>query len=193
MRKLILFLLIVLACTLPPPVDAQGLGPMGPGPGVKGYAAGPACSSGTADVTQSDGSSTGSVTTDARGQGFVPATNGSYLYSIKIYIGASPARNVTMRWGTSTDLTSGYYGEAVVNVGAAGWYEFVFADTTHQLSTSTTYYYGFVSAGTTTTYYYNNTNAYAGGAWRSASGGGVWNMGTTGAYDMLFEIDKCAD
>lgn len=43
MRKLILFLLIILACTLPPPADAQGLGPMGPGPGCKGYAVSKYC------------------------------------------------------------------------------------------------------------------------------------------------------
>jgi hypothetical protein len=97
-----------------------------------------------------------------------------------------------MRWGTSSDLSSSYLGEVTVSVSAQGFYEFVFANTTTQLSTSTTYYFGMISAGTTTTVYRDSANPYANGVYILAPGGSGYNMSSSvGTTDMRFKIKRC--
>ena len=124
-----------------------------------------------------------------KGQSWVPVTDGSYLYSIKVYLNHAGPETVEMRWGNNIDLNT-YLGTHSEVVSGAGWYEFVFADTVNQLSTGTTYYFALKSDGTPIGFLYDSGATYAGGIFYWSSS---WNLTGTGssAYDWNFYIYIC--
>lgn len=167
-----------------------------------------ACSSGTADVSFTDGTDVSTAfTTDARGQTWVPATNGAKLYSITVYIAVdSGTATGTLRWGLNPDLrgtcstsntcteagTDCCLGEKTTSMtGGMTAYEFVFQDSVTSLSTGTTYYLGLTSSSSATMQR-KNTGGYAGGnLWYAAAGRGFEMNNQTASYDINFIIKKC--
>jgi hypothetical protein len=118
-----------------------------------------------------------------------------YLYSISIIIQQSNGNTLTMRWGPSSNLSSTYYGEVEIPTSSGDsntTREAVFADTTHQLSASTTYYWGITNGGETgagVTYRGDDTGPYAYGRYIEGS---AWNLSSAvSGLDMSFTIKLC--
>lgn len=150
------------------------------------------CDTGSLDTSFTTGTDTSVVTSDARGQSWTPSTTG-YVYSIEVELSHGSSEDAKMRWGPDADLTSTYYGESsLVSVSSQAYYEFVFQDTTNQISNGTTYYLGIISDGTQITFYRNNSGGYGDGQYYYASGSGGWNMANTlSGYDMNFKLNLC--
>jgi hypothetical protein len=163
-----------------------------------GVAAAPACAAGTvnayADTSALSGDGNSNITNDliyAIGQSFQVSSEGT-VYSILIYIGYSTGtNNVTMRLGTSTNLSDGnYLVEKTISVTSTGWKEFVF-DTHPSIAASTTYYFGVTASGTDEYWARHDTSGdYTHGI--SLYGyGTTWLINNDGGKQMLFQVKLC--
>jgi hypothetical protein len=151
------------------------------------------CSSGTVDTqnTPTDSNVQINETAAVAGQSFQVTQNGS-LYSISLSIASvSTAADVAMRVGTSTDLSSSYLDESVVNVSGTGVVEFVF-DSHPNLSTGTTYYIVFqFDSGAGDFNFHRGGDDYANGSrWWGYST--PWQTeNETSTHDIYFIVDLC--
>lgn len=150
MKTLLIWLTIMLQCL---PAYAGGVLMMG-----GGVAAVATCSSGTANVVQEsqDGSGQLNEANSTSAQSFQVTSSGT-LYSISLnFPTVTTAATVTMRIGTSNNLSTTYLDQASVAVSSTGAAEFVFPNHP-SLSTSTTYYFMFGYAGTVGDLWYSRS------------------------------------
>jgi hypothetical protein len=159
-----------------------------------GQSAAPSCATGADHAIQTASDAAIELKLAARGQGFTPTAN-IKLYSIVLNIDTNPGSEVTgtLRWGTSTDLTSGYSESINFTIPSGTTGEFEIVSPGHlDMTSGTTYYFGFAAAGNTGLLFdYDTTSAvYAGGAFKHASSG--WNMSEEiPQADMYFRIKAC--
>ena len=131
-----------------------------------------------------------------RGNTFTTPSSDTDLYSIEVYaIDVETTATLTIRVGTSTNLTSYLYEETLeITVGDENKFHEVTFSGTPTLSTSTTYYFGCSWSGTSETEdlglaittgddYASNDHIYATNSWNLTS--------STSTYDLTFKVNYC--
>jgi len=192
MKRLFLTFLCVLfayPCFAAEPIQLARMNPW-----VAGSVAANSCSSGTEDQSQTAGPNSIDMISDvARGQSF-KVTNTSHLYSIQVELsgGGTASDCATLRWGTSANLSSGALGtRQVCNIGVKGYVEFVLQNSTNELTSDNTYYFGLVEDSGAIILYRNEYDVYANGAYYYGTAGAAWNMSNTATYDVNFKVFVC--
>jgi len=139
------------------------------------------------------GASESPTSTHARGQSFSGVVDGSYLYSVELYMDADTTDvTCTARWGDDPDLDT-YFAESTTTevTSTTGYFPFVFADGTNQMANATPYYFGITCDEAGVDVYFNTSGAYAGGKfyWSASSG---WDMDQSDTdSDVAFRIKTC--
>lgn len=159
------------------------------------------CSSGTGSLDWSGATAVDDwsfINTVAEGQSFQVTEDSIYIYSIEVTIVAtSSTQTVECRWGNSADLASGYYDSATyANVPSGNAYrEFVFADTTHVISSGTTYYFACINLTATENTFVGHIDAggLTSGQNLYGTAGDPWHLTETRTSDVKFKVNKCAD
>lgn len=123
---------------------------------------------------------------DVQGQSFSYASPFS-LYSASIKFAGVSSLVVTVRMGSSSDLSTYTEEWASVSIPADGFYEFVSA-VNSACSASTLYYIGVILVSGTG-YWTYGTNEYADGT--SMDHGSAWVLGSPGANDRIMKVNKC--
>jgi len=137
---------------------------------------------------------------NTRGQAFIVDNNiTAYSIIVKGYVASGGTCNITMRIGTSSNLTS-YISQAdpvacIDNGGTADEYEFLFPASRPSLSTGVTYYFGMTTDAVTVDNSFcvrrTTSDTYAGGSeWKASAT--TWNMDSElTTRDMYFKVKKC--
>lgn len=185
MKTLLIWLAITLQCL---PAYAGGVLMMG-----GGVAAVATCSTGTANVTQTteDGTGQANEADQTTGQSFQVTAAGT-LHSVAINIPTvTTAGTLTMRVGTSSNLSSTYLDEASLAISTTGLKEFVFPNHP-SLATSTTYYFTFGYAGALGDMLYSRStnDVYANGN-KSFGYTTLFDSDNAQTSDMYFIVKLC--
>jgi hypothetical protein len=190
MKKLLLFIVLILCCALSSSADV--------GTSRKGASMGGAAACSTDAVNVNFETNTGAKTIYYDGQNY-GAIGQSFqcsagaLSSIELYLyddGTHPT--VEVRWGTSSNLTS-YTATASVVLSGSGWVKFTFV-TKGAVSASTTYYCGAaLTSGTAgaAKWYYDTAAGYAGGV-AITSVDNSWDMSSNETFDRTFRVYLCS-
>jgi len=126
------------------------------------------------------------LASNVQGQSFSYASPFS-LYSASVKFAGVSSLVVTVRMGSSSDLSTYTEEWANVSIPADGFYEFVSA-INPACSASTQYYIGVIKVSGTG-YVTYGTNGYADGT--GMDQGTTWVLGSPGAYDWNMKVNKC--